>query len=455
MNILQINLKHLYQRRIFWILWLFLGFLIFLLIVMTAKGLAACYPMLIIWTFLFGTVAASMQIDVLTKPFSYCLPRHSEIPRKFLFCTGLIASFLLSIIFLRCPAPDFTGRILTCVSVFFVGTIFYWLGAWIVFRFSNWAYSMALLAMAITGGQILNVHIIIAHIIAHYHFSVIAAGAAVNIWAWIYWGRAGFARQYCGRMWMGSFDMWDREKLYKYQEAILAKRQKDLVSPKIETFFVRHISLAGENLSRYIWGGFYKSFAVMFSCTNWTWALISILLMLLFLGYMSRGGNIIFILPVFMALHASLHVHSPLLISGGRRERFWTALTLGTAATLLVTAFLILLVFITLWLESIVPALTVNGRSLNFKALDIKLSFLPLFVIPIAFTIGLIFDKKPMMKLIIMMLAFQVIFIFLIIKPANERIVFSGAQVIALLLCSWAVFVSVLRYICMKCSLVK
>jgi len=459
MTILQANFKHLYQRRIFWLKLLLFGFLTFLIIIMIAKGRAACFPILIIWMFVFGAAAAAMQIDVLTKPFSYCLPRHSEIPRKFLFCAGLAASFLLSIIFLRYPAPDFAGRILTCVSVFSVGIIFYWFGAWIVFRFPSWTYSMAFLAWAFVVGPILNVHIILAHIITHNHFAVIASGVLVSLWAWIHWGREGLARQYCGKMWMGTFDMWDREKLHKYQEVRLAENKKDLVSPKIETFFISRISDAGENLSRYIWGGLYKSMAVMLSCrscrNSWIGVLIGILLMLLFLGYISVGGNIIFILPVFTILQASLHVHSPLLISGGRRERFWTALALGTAATLLITAFLILMVLVTLCLEQIMPALTLNGRNFNFKAFDISLSFIPLFMIPVAFTLGLIFHKNSMMKIITMMILFQLIFIFLVIKPANKRIVFSGAQIIALLLCGWAIFVSVLRYICMKCSLVK
>jgi hypothetical protein len=456
MTILQANFKHLYQGRIFWLKLLLFGFLTFLIIIMTAKGLAACFPMLIIWMFLFGAVAAETQKDVLTKPFSYCLPRHPEIPRKFLFCTGLAASFLLSIIFLRCPAPDFAGRILTCVSVFSVGTVFYWLGVWFVFRFPIWTYSMAFLVLAIIIGQILNVH---THIIMHYPFSVIAAGAAVNIWAWIHWGRQGLARKYCGRMWIGSFNMWDVEKLYKYHEVRLAENKKDLVSPKIETFFIRRISLAGENLSRYIWGGLYKSMAVMLSgrsCRNsLIGTLIAILPLALFMGYIGRGSNIIFIMPAFMVLPISLHIHSHLMISGGRRERFWTALTLETVTSLHITAFLILMTLITLCLEQIMPALTLNGWNLNFKAFDINLSFVPLVVIPVAFTVGLIFDKKPMMKMIVLMVFFQLIFIFLIIKPANERIVFSPAQVIALLLCSWAIFVSVLRYICIKCNLVK
>jgi hypothetical protein len=365
----------------------------------------------------------------------------------------------MSAIFLIYPALDFTEMILTYVSVFFIGTIFYWFGAWIVFHFPSWSNLVVFLALAIGAGQILNAHIIIARIITHNHFSIIIAGGLVNLLAWIHWGRNGLARQYCGRMWMWTFDMWDREKLSKYTEARLAEKQKDFpvhILPKIETFFISRISGAGENLSRYIWGGFYKSFAVMLSCRNgWIGALTGILLMLLFLGYISRGCNIIFILPIFMVLQASLHVHSHLLISGGRRERFWTALALGTAATLLITAFLMLAALITLWLEPIMPVLTLNGRHLNFKVLDINLFYMPLFVIPAALTLGLIFYKKPIMKMIVLMLLFQLIFIFLILNPSNKQIAFTPSQITTSLLCSWAVFVSVLRYICMKCSLVK
>ncbi|MGB8226009.1 MAG: hypothetical protein WCE45_03945 [Sedimentisphaerales bacterium] len=313
---------------------------------------------------------------------------------------------------------------------------------------------MAFLVWAIIIGQILNVH---AYIITHYPLPIIIAGSLVNLWAWIHWGREGLARQYCGRMWMGAFDAWDREKLSKYTEARLVEKKKDFpvhILPKIETFFISRISGAGENLSRYIWGGFYKSFAVMFSCLSWIGVLTGTLLTLLFLGYISPGRNIIFILPVFLVLQANLHVHSPLLISGGRRERFWIALALGTAVTLFITVFVTLAALITLWLEPIMPVLTLNGRHFYFKAIDINLSFMTLFVLPVAFTIGLVFDKKPMMKMIVLMLLFQLI-IFFILTLSDKQIVFTPSQIITSLLCSWAMFTAVSRYICMKCSLVK
>ncbi|MFA5292448.1 MAG: hypothetical protein WC496_05370 [Phycisphaerae bacterium] len=402
---------------------------------------------------------ATLPVDVLTKPFSYCLPRHNSIPRKFLFSIGIVISFLWSVVFLLYPAENFTRVISICISAFFICTIFYWFGAWFVFRFRSWGNIVGLFVLVIYGGSLLGIDILIRRIVMQNALLVIVSGILANVAAFIYWGRAGIARRYCGRIWMGAFDAWDKEKLLKYKQTILAEKGDKahiFVLPKVEKFFINRISQSGENLSRYIWGGLYKSFAVMLSCRNdWIRFIVVLLPILLVFGYMQQGGNIIFLMPAFAAVSLSLHTHSTLLISGGRRERFWTALILGTAAALLITAFVTFVALITSWLEPIMPVLTLKGQQFGFKMLNVNFFFLPLFMIPVALTVGLIFYGKPMIAMIIMMAVFQSVFIFLIIKPGKNQFMPGPTLIIIILLCSWAVFVSVLRYICMKCSLVK
>ena len=92
MSILRANLKHLYQKN-FWSFGLVFGVFTFLTIiviieVVTENKQGVFYAPAILMLFV-GIFIAASPIDVLTKPFSYCLPGHRKIPREFLFFVGL------------------------------------------------------------------------------------------------------------------------------------------------------------------------------------------------------------------------------------------------------------------------------------------------------------------------------------------------------------------------------
>ena len=285
---------------------------------------------------------------------------------------------------------------------------------------------------------------------------MIISGVCVNIWAWVYWGNPNLARRYCGVMWMGSFDAWNKEKIAKFRQVRLAENQKKTpphILPQIENFFVRQITGAGTgNLRQYIWGGLYKSFGVMASQPkDWGRFLVMFLPLLCFFGYMGPARNMIFFIPGIMVVNLSLHVHSNLLVSGGRRERFWAGMILAAAISLLVTAMVTFMASLSLPLELFMPDLTIKGHKFVFNALNINLFFVPLVLIPVTFTIGLIFHKKPLLTMIFTM----VIFMFSITSGIfsvrdNQLIQISPMLIVTMLLCSWILFVLTLRYICVK-----
>lgn len=464
MTALQANLKHLYQKRSFWLLGLFLGVFAAFITISIADGKKSSFSALCMWVFIFGVFIGTLPIDVLTKPFSYCLAGHRKIPRKFLFYIGLAISFLWSVISLLYPAPSAGRAVLVCISIFFTGTIFYWFGVWIVFRFRGWGNAMGLFPLAIFGGGLLDFHIIIEHLIVENSFLIIVLGVVVNLLSWAYWGNKNLARKYCGVMWMGAFDAWNKEKMSKFKQAKLAEKDKKKpnsmrISSGVEGFFISRISGAETGtLAQHIWGSLYKSFGVIISlgreeCVQF---LIMALPLLCFFGYMSGGGNIIFFIPGMMVVQLSLHVRSNLLISGGRRERFWSALTLAATTAILITFLVTFFAALTMPLKLILPELTIKGYTVAFNALNINLFFIPLFMIPVAFTIGLIFYKKPILVMIFVMMIFIFMFTSEIFRPHHNQLIQIGPiHIIIMLLSSWAVFVAVLRHICMRRCLVS
>ncbi|MCK5342390.1 MAG: hypothetical protein KAR20_03250, partial [Candidatus Heimdallarchaeota archaeon] len=281
------------------------------------------------------------------------------------------------------------------------------------------------------------------------------------------WGRDDLSRLYFGKLWMGAFDAWNKEKMLKYTQDRLAKKDKKnpnsmRISSGVEGFFVSRIKRAETgSLKRYIWGALYKSFGLMISQQRQDWMrfLVLMLPILCFLCYMpGEGRNIIFIMPGLMVASMSLGVYSNLLICGGRRQRFWSSLTLAVATGILITVVVTLLAMATQLLEMVMLELTIRGHEFAFNALDMKFSPVPLLMIPVTFTIGLIFHKKPLLTFLFAMVLFQIVFALSIVSKLtimNWRVQIGLMHIIIMLLISWSLFITTLRYISMRCCLVK
>ena len=159
-------------------------------------------------------------------------------------------------------------------------------------------------------------------------------------------------------------------------------------------------------------------------------------------------------MPGLMVAQMRLPVYSSMLISGGRNERYRCAIILVITVAVLITVMVTIIAAPSLPLATIMPDITLQGRTFTFHAMDIELFFVPLLMIPIVFTIQLIFYRKPIFMMWLIMLVFVMLFITSIswhkqlISSINPMFFIGG-----LILC-WSTFLLVSRYICMKRSLI-
>jgi hypothetical protein len=208
------------------------------------------------------------------------------------------------------------------------------------------------------------------------------------------------------------------------------------------------------SVGRYIWGALYKTFGIALS--TWKAAFSGVLLafvMVCFLGYMGPGKKILFIMPGMMVAQMRLPVYSSMLISGGRNERYRCAITLVITAAVLITVMVTITAATSLPLATIMPDITLQGRTFTFHAMDIELFFIPLLMIPIVFTIQLIFYRKPILMMWLIMLVFVMIFITSISWQKELISTIIPMFIIGGLILSWGTYLLVSRYICMKRSL--
>ena len=106
MSILTANLKHLYQRRGILLVYLALGFIAFVSIAVLFKRPAAGqgrFIGLVVLAFAIGLIAALLPIEIMTKSFSYCLPGHRKVVRRFIFWVGVVVNLFGSLLFIMYP----------------------------------------------------------------------------------------------------------------------------------------------------------------------------------------------------------------------------------------------------------------------------------------------------------------------------------------------------------------
>jgi hypothetical protein len=459
MTILQANLKHLYQRRSIWVVYAFLGFFVFAGI---ARAVAeqGQFIGLVALAFVIGLLAAALPIEVVTKPFSYCLPGHRKVARRFIFWVGVIVNFLASLLFLGYPGLHSWQLALVVCSAFFTGLIFYWLGVGLTFGIRNSAAFIGFLPLVIfLGAGFLGLHVIIEHAIVENPFVAILAGVLSSVVVWFWLGDARLARRYCGVPWVGFFDAWNRDKLQKYRRvraAIKWDKLKEHPSPAVERFFLGRMNRCDYfGTARYIWGALYTAFPI--AVPQWKSILSGLLvalLMVCFLGYTGPGINILFFMPGFIIAQMRLPVYSSMLISGGRNERCRGALTLVVTATLLITALVTIIAALSVPLAAIMPDITLRGGTFTFHAMIIELFFVPLLMIPIVFTIQLIFHRRPIFVVLSIMLLFMLLFVTSTLWHKQLSAAINPTSIAALAASSWVVFLLVLRYICMRRCLV-
>lgn len=467
MNILIANLKHLYQRRSMLIIELCFGLAAYgILITIISKigmNISTGFFVATIWILTAGMYITSLPIEILTKPFSYCLPKHRNVPRKFLFSVGIVLSFLWSLVFLFLPDLNLLKAISACISAFSIFTIFYWLGTWITLRIRNMVITFVVFSLIAFIAKTLKINLSLVNTIIQNPFLMLPSAIIVNYSAWKYWGRSNLTRQYCDTLstclFGGSINITSTTKAKSVAKLYRKYPDTRCISPYVEDFFVTRINHAGTtNLKKCILGALYKAFGLMFShlYENWGKLLIIMSLLICFACYVMENKIILIglILPLSTAFSMHLDIKSNFLFSGGRQERFWSTLTVAAAETLFCSAEILLFAVITKILAMFMPLITIKGHDFTFNIIHLNLSLLPLIIIPIVLITKIIFYKNDGLVLFITMLIGYISFFAVVLLTEYSVINWLTFAAIAIPF-SWITFIATLRHLCMRTCLTK
>jgi len=460
MSILIVNLKHLYQRRGLWLVYVLLGCAAAGVVAAPAdrpqagKGL---YVGPLIIAFMVGFLATLLQIEVLAKPFSYCLPGHRRIVRKCVFLIGVATNALCSMLFLTYPDLSGPQLVLVLCSAFFAGVVFYLLGAAAALGVRNAAIVFGLLPVAIVAEEFFDLHVLLERIIIGDVFLVIFVGILSSIATWLWLGRPGLARRYCAVPWIGFLDVFNKEKLRRYANAragVKWKKLREHPRPWVEKWFLARMAKYDYGgPGRYFWGVLYSTSALAVS--RWQNIPLLALVLTIMFGYIGQAAVFALIMVSAMAaMGRQPPVYSTMLISGGRRRRFTTTLGLAvTGATLLCIATLIIS-GLSILLARFMPTFAIEGKTFSFRPIDPRVAIVPLIFLPFASTMQLVFHTRPILMLTSLLLPlYAAMFLAFVLREHVEHLV-NPLSVVSLLVVGWGAFLLTLRHICEKWCLV-
>jgi hypothetical protein len=465
MNILRANLKHLYQCRGLW----------FWYVILLCVTPAALMPLwssenerfvgYLILSFFAALAAVNLQKEILSKPFSFCLPGHRKIPRQFVFRIGYVVNGLFGLVFLAHTQLQFPYVLLVICAGSFVGMIVYLLGVWGIFPLRNTIALIGLLPLVILAGGFFELYKPLEAMIIYSPVQTIIIGLLICWLTWRWLGQEGLARRYCGQMVMGIADGWNVEKFRRYREArVVSKSAKGgtVFADRLNRFFMSRMKVSGFFTSgQYIWGHIYmvigKSVGSSLGLGPW----VVIVLLFVLMGY-SPGpedismANMLFIVPVFGAVSLNLLPYSAILLPAGRRGKYYGAIMSGFVIGAVATALLAVVSFLSVQLEHILPDIVLKGHTFAYHAMNVKYCLVTLSLMPVSLVVATLFPRGAIVRTIFVIVVMYAWMLSGILRPPILSKVFeSGLSLAAgLIVVCWSVFLLVLRYVCMRRCLV-
>jgi len=468
MSVLVANLKHFYQRRGLWVFYVgFLGVVGLLTVMVLQDPVAGVGHFLgyLIISLAAGAIVGELQKDVLSTPFSFCLPNHQITMKKLLFFIGAIINGVGTLVFLWYPGLPPQQHILVIFSGFSAGLICYWAALWCVMIVS--VPMLCLVPFVAAVAVLTGCHAWLEYVIVSYPICVLGLGVALCGVSWLQLGKVSLARSHCGSLALCSADMWSGfgkwEKDHQARAAEKLPGLKDYRPTWVETFFLTRINRYGHlGKERYIWGALYTWGAMVLSAgvRPLLAGLFIFLNLFVALGYLCDFPIVVsYLIMGWMAgYQIRLPVRSSMLVGGGRNERYYAAVVLSAAvAIFLITISAVVVVWSNL-LSLVLPDITLRGRTFVFYAVPASLLCFPLLLMPFGLIVQLMFPRRRYIvgNLVVGIIAGTVVGMHSSIFPEAPASYTTTFYVItiSLLICAWVIFLLVLRHVCMKQCLV-
>ncbi len=450
MTILQANLKHFYQRRLFWLCYPTLLCVIPLAARPFFDDQSERFFVYLIISYFAGKLISIQQQGVLARPFSFCLPGHRKVSTRITMLVGGILNATLGMVFLAYPGLTFPYSILVVIAGGFVGMTVYLLSIRDMARGSQLNIWMVMTPLYVIGAFLLGIDKTLQEAMVRNPLVFMAIGLTTCwlIWRWI--DQDLLARELCGET---------QKKLRRQIHRQMGNNATGLQS-RLEEFFIskmlRHKFLSQD---RYAWGRIYADLGPFYFYSK-PWFLVAIIVVIIIIcGYFNTNYNIMkyfifLMIPAMNIANMKLPSCPSLLLPGGRREIFKGVLTSGFSIAIINSVVLIILIIMSHLIEPLLPPLHIKTSTFSYQALDIGMFNIFFFFMPIVLTITVTSKQWPILQSVVPMALLPVL-IFGDAFNKNAGITISSAIIVLAVIACWLIFVMVAHHFCMKRCLVS
>ncbi len=462
MSILQANLKQLCRPRALFLLWILIVCLACAAVAMPLSRPVAGegrFIGLVALALVLGILVASIQMEILTKPFAFSLPGHRRVVRRLSFSVAVVGNALSCLLFLRYPGVPGGYVPVVLASAFCAGLVFYLAGIWLGFSSGQPMAFVGFLILAFFGGHMLSLHVVLEEAIVEAPLPVIVLGLLAAGAGWRYLSDENLARRNCLRPWMGFGAAFDPQKAQRIRERGVGphhwQKLKDHPRQWVRDAFLgqmnRQTPLA---TSQFVWGHLYATFAIGLS--QWKSILCSLVLLPVVLGYMGRGQWVVVFFAPMLAMQVRPALYSNMLTPGGRDQRFAATLAAAAVGAALLVLVVALIVLASILLAVIVPDIEYRGLSLQYHRVSPRALWV-VALLPVMYALRLIFFRRP-----VLLMGATMGLIYAVILPSwmpqrhlGPALIVSPVSVVSLTVLLWIAYISVVYYIARKGCLVR
>jgi hypothetical protein len=384
MRVLLANLKHFHQHRVLMLVIVFYLLLGLCLLAQAKEEVALAF--LIILDFAVGVTIAVMQMEIVSKAFSFCLPDHRTLVRKLIFLIGLAVSLAFPLLLSRrfAQAGMTAGRsALLWSAAYSAGMIVYLIGAVLGLCVRIPALILFLAPWIAFGGILSGLHVRIESAIVDAPVPMIAAAMASGAVFWLWLSRSTWSRDRCTRLWIGFSGLSDPSKIDQCGPVLAWVRPKTRACPLVDGFFRSMMTRHGrcERLTC-VWGAVYGT--VLWNFWLWRQKVAKLLMVLLLAGYIPPLVPFIagLALPMMiLSFPASLYLKS--FVADGRREKFIVLIVILTGLTSMAVLIFVSLAALSNVVALLTPEVRVSDLTFRYRAIGLKAVWYLIIVCPI------------------------------------------------------------------------
>lgn len=424
---------------------------------------------------MLGISIARVQLDILTKPFSYCIPEQHKIINKIIYLIGIPFDLLYCVLFYFIFRPTGFKVIIYFLTAFSVGFIVFLIALWLQFILKNehkkYILCLFMITMLYSNSQnivdfsIFSFDVFLSYSLLSITFFVIFLSFVV----YLFFNNHNFKKKYLSGKNAISFEPIEPQSREQVNYVLALNRlsvkvEKDklfeyLFFKKIQYF--KHYSKTRSIISkifcqvdRYI--TMYEKYFSIRLLAGLTFPSLALLL----LGYDMRKffdgsfeylvGFFIICIPCYLITSILAPVFNNHLLPKGRSEQFWNNITILIVQLIVSLTWFLFIILISKNIGGNMPVLTLSGISMPYKTLEISFIFWPMVIIPL-FDIFKYNSKSPDIAYILFIMAFILGILGIVILIGSS--IYKPVALIFIFICilfANGVFINMLRHRCFK-----